>query len=412
MEAARRTVETTDRVSARGCRVGAVAVRDLESVLRERVSPLPIRWGPPADALGATLAEPILAGTALPRADTAAMDGYAVNGAGPVWVLRSEVRVAGRAGGRDLDADCAVRIATGATTPRGTTAVLRDEHVVRTLAAGRRAITLAPDAPFKDDTRRRGEHWVDGQELVAAGTAVSAAVVSVAASAEAPLLAVRGPVSADVLMTGDEIRATGPLGQGQTRDSLSPVLPEYLRACGIGCESVLRLDDDPELWRDWFGASRTPPLRIVVGGTGRGAADHLRTVLADLDARIVLDGLAVRPGGSQLVALLPDGRVILCLPGNPFAAITALLLTGPAIVDALTVRTPLPRLRGRIVGRFAVDAERTRVVPVHQISGGVWRSSGAPQTPHLGDLVHAQALALTGPASADGGLAELLMLPR
>ena len=395
-------VETTDRVSARGCRVGAVAVRDLESVLRERVSPLPIRWGPPADALGATLAEPILAGTALPRADTAAMDGYAVGGGGGL----GGGGVGG--GGRDLYADCAVRIATGATTPRGTTAVLRDEHVVRTLAAGRRAITLAPDAPFKDDTRRRGEHWVDGQELVAAGTAVSAAVVSVAASAEAPLLAVRGPVSADVLMTGDEIRATGPLGQGQTRDSLSPVLPEYLRACGIGCESVLRLDDDPELWRDWFGASRTPPLRIVVGGTGRGAADHLRTVLADLDARIVLDGLAMRPGGSQLVALLPDGRVILC----PFAAITALLLTGPAIVDALTVRTPLPRLRGRIVGRFAVDAERTRVVPVHQISGGVWRSSGAPQTPHLGDLVHAQALALTGPASADGGLAELLMLPR
>ncbi|WP_332838664.1 molybdopterin-binding protein [Nocardia bovistercoris] len=392
--------------------VGPVSVRDLDGVVRAEITPLPVRLALLSSVLGATLAEPIVAGTAFPRVDTAAMDGYAVNGDGPMWLLRSEVRVAGRSGGRDLDLDCAVRIATGATTPRGTTAVLREEHVVRTTAAGREAIAVAPDVPVKDDTRRRGEHWAGGAELVAVGTAVSAAVMSVAASAESPVLGVRGPVSADVLVTGDELCTSGPLSMGQTRDSLSPVLPEYLRACGIVCQSVLRLDDDPESLRDWFSASRTPPLMVVVGGTGRGAADHLRAVLAELGARVVLDGVAMRPGGSQLLAVLPGGRVVLCLPGNPFAAIVALLVTGPAIVDALTARVPRARLRGRIVGRFAVDARRTRVVPVRQVSGGVWQSMGSPQTPHLGDLVTAHALALTGPASVDGGLAELLVLPQ
>lgn len=160
--------------------------------------------------------------------------------------------------------------------------MLREEYVLHTRAAGSAAIVLAPDAPFKDDTRRCGEYWSGGQELVPAGTAVSAAVMSVAASAEAPLLAVRGPVSADVLVTGDEIRADGPLAAGQTRDSLSPVLPEFLRACDIGCASLLHIRDDPDLLCSWFCASQTPPLMVVVGGTGHGAADHLRSVLAEL----------------------------------------------------------------------------------------------------------------------------------
>ncbi|AHH21467.1 putative molybdopterin biosynthesis protein [Nocardia nova SH22a] len=389
-------------------RAGAASVQDLGAIISAEVAPLPVRRCTPREALGATLAAPVSAGTAMPRADTAAMDGYAVNGDGPLWLLRSEVRVAGRSGGRALVEDCAVRIATGATTPRGTTAVLRDEHVVHTRASGSAAIALAAEASFKDDTRRRGEYWSQGQELVAAGAAVSAAVVSVATSAESTQLAVRGPVLADVLLTGDEIRAEGPLESGQTRDSLSPVLPEFLRACDIGCKSVIHLGDDPELLRAWFCASRTSPLMVVVGGTGRGAADHLRGVLDELGARMIIDGVAMRPGGSQLLAVLPDGRVVLCLPGNPFAAIAAVLVTGPAIVDALTARTPRPRLQGRIAGRFTVDAHRTRVIAVRQLTGGVWQSMGSPRTPHLADLVAAQALALTVPV---GGLADLIMLP-
>ncbi|WP_019925236.1 molybdopterin-binding protein [Nocardia sp. BMG111209] len=388
----------------------AVPVADLDAILREQLVALPIRWDT-ADAVpGATLAEPIIAGTALPRADTAAMDGYAVSGAGPTWRLRSGIRAAGHANGLALERNCAVRIATGATTPRGTTAVLRDEHVRRIRISGGEAIALDPGTPFRNDTRRSGEYWSGGQELVSAGTAVSAAVVSVAASAEAPLLAVRGPVSADVLVTGDEIRAVGPLAEGQTRDSLSPALPEYLRACDIGCASLRHLDDDPDLVRAWFTASRTP-LLIVVGGTGHGAADHLRAVLAGLGARILIDGVAMRPGGSQLLALLPSGQVILCLPGNPFAAITALLVTGPLIVDALTARTARPRLQGRIVGRVASDDRRTRVVPALPVAAGVWQSMGSPRTPHLGDLIAARALALIGPAGTGDGHAELLMLP-
>ncbi|MEV0296407.1 molybdopterin-binding protein [Nocardia sp. NPDC050710] len=388
-----------------------IGVEAIGDVVASAVAALDVRSTLLGDALGATLADSLVAESALPRVDTAAMDGYAVSGPGPSWLLRSEIRYAGHTGGRDLDSGVAVRIATGAPTPRGATAVVRDEFVVRARASGRSAILRAPDAPLKDDTRRRGEHWERGDVLVSEGTRVCAAVVSAAASAETPCGMVRGPVRADVLMTGDEIRVRGPLAAGQTRDSLSPVLPEFLRTCDIRSQHVWHLRDCRELLESWFSVSRDSEMVVVAGATGRGAADHLRPVLAEIGARIVFDGVAMRPGGSQIVAVLPDGRVLLGLPGNPFAAIAALMVTGPAIVDALTARTSRPRWWGRIIDRSGSAGAATRVLPVRQMPGGVWQTIGPVQTPHLADLIGCQALALVGPDVGRGGLVELLPLP-
>ncbi|TLF57784.1 molybdopterin biosynthesis protein [Nocardia cyriacigeorgica] len=393
-----------------GCGVHARTVDEARALLRARLDPIASVERAPAEAAGATLAEPLTTATALPRVDTAAMDGYAVCGSGP-WVLRDDTRVAGTHGGRPLEVGQAVRIATGAPTPSGTTAVVRDEFVSRSMLAGDTLLARRPDAPVRDDTRRRGENWHPGAQLAAAGTRVSAAVVSAASSAEVHTIAVRGPLRADVLITGSEIRAEGPLAPGQTRDSIGPVLPTYLRACDIETTHVWRLDDCRELLGSWFALRSDAELVVVVGATGRGAADHLRALLTELGADILIDGLAVRPGGSQLVALLPDGRVLLALPGNPFAAIAALLITGPAIVDACTARTPAEPMRGRLADSSGTHDTLTRVVPVCQQPGGVWQATGPVHTPHLASLITAQALALLPPRSGRGTLVELVPLP-
>ncbi|NEW28196.1 molybdopterin biosynthesis protein [Nocardia cyriacigeorgica] len=393
-----------------GCGDTARTVEEARALLRARLAPIASTERPPSEASGATLAEPLTTATALPRVDTAAMDGYAVCGPGP-WVLRGDTRVAGAHGGRALEPGQAVRIATGAPTPTGTTAVVRDEFVSTSMLSGETLLARLPEAPVRDDTRRRGENWHPGAQLAAAGTRVSAAVVSAAASAEVPTLSVRGPLRADVLITGSEIRAQGPLAPGQTRDSIGPVLPTYLRACDIETTHVWRLDDCRELLGSWFALRSEADLVVVVGATGRGAADHLRALLTELRADILIDGLAIRPGGSQLVALLPDGRVLLALPGNPFAAIAALLLTGPAIVDARTARIPAEPLRGRMADSSGTHDTLTRIVPVCQQPGGVWQATGPVHTPHLASLITARALALLPPRSGRGSLVELVPLP-
>ncbi|MFF0610830.1 molybdopterin-binding protein [Nocardia tengchongensis] len=398
------SVDTASRVD--------VAVADIDVVLGAELSPIRERYAALAEAVGATLAGPLWATTALPLADTAAMDGFAVSGPGPRWRMLIGTCTAGRRSRIALADGEAVRIATGALTPPGTTAVIRSEHVYGERFGGQATITVLPGVPRRNDTRLRGESWSDGDELTSAGVRVGASVISVAQSAETPIAMIRGPLRADVLLTGDEIRATGKLAPGQVRDALGAVLPHYLGHCDIGVRQLTRLPDDRALLRTWFELDTDAELAVTVGATGHGGADHLRSVLEEIGAHILIDGVRMRPGGSQLVARLPDGRILLALPGNPLAAVAATLVTGRSLVRALTCRTDSSPSWGRIADAAAPDNDRTRIVPVRQVEGGVWRATGTFGTAHLAGLLQAQALALLPAGTGRGALVELLPLPR
>lgn len=390
----------------------AVTVDGIDAVLSSELSAIPSRYTVLADAVGATLAEPLVATAALPVADAAAMDGFAVSGPGPRWRLLIGTCLAGRRSRIALADGEAVRISTGALTPAGATAVVRSEHTHIERIEGQATVVLAPGVPRRNDMRLRGESWSDGDELTPSGVRVDAAVISVAQSAETPIAMVRGPLRADVLITGDEIRGSGELAPGQVRDSLGAVLPLYLRHCDIGMGRLTRLPDDRALLRTWFELDTDAELAITVGATGRGAADHLREVLGEIGAHVVFDGVHMRPGGSHLVARLPDGRTLLALPGNPLAAIAATLVTGPALVRALTDRRDTSALWGRIADAAAPASDRLRIVPARQVDGGVWRATGVAGTAHLANLLRADALALLPPGAGRGALVELLPLPR
>ncbi|MFF0631949.1 molybdopterin-binding protein [Nocardia sp. NPDC004151] len=389
-----------------------MTVDGIDAVLSSELSAIGSRYAVLADAVGATLAEPLVATAALPAADTAAMDGFAVSGRGPRWRLLIGTCVAGRRSRISLADGEAVRISTGALAPAGATAVVRSEHAHIERIEGQATVVLAPGVPRRNDLRPRGESWSDGDELTPAGVRVDAAVISVAQSAETPIAMVRGPLRADVLITGDEIRVSGELAPGQVRDSLGAALPLYLRHCDIGMGRLTRLPDDRALLRTWFELDTDAELAITVGATGRGVADHLREVLAEIGAQVLFDGVHMRPGGSHLVARLPDGRTLLALPGNPLAAIASTLVTGPALVRVLTDRRDSSALWGRIADAAIPASDRLRIVPARQVEGGVWRATGVAGTAHLANLLRADALALLPPGAGRGALVELLPLPR
>ncbi|MGX1806152.1 molybdopterin-binding protein [Nocardia sp. NPDC055321] len=388
-----------------------VSVDEIGDILRSELTPVSERYALLSTALGATLAGPLWATAALPAADTAAMDGFAVSGPGPQWRVLIGTCTAGRRSGISLSEGEAVRIATGALTPPGTTAVIRQESLRAVYAGGQRAVALVAGAGRRNDLRRRGESWLDGDELTPVGTRVGISTVSVAQSAETPIAMVRGPLRADVLLTGDEIRASGDLEPGQVRDALGTALPHYLGHCDIGIRNLTRLPDDRALLRTWFDLDTDAELAVTVGATGHGGADHLRSVLDEIGAHILIDGVRMRPGGSQLVARLPDGRVLLALPGNPLAAVAATLVTGRSLVGALTCRRESNPASGRLADAGAPDNDRTRVVPVRQVEGGVWRATRSGGTAHLAGLLQAQALALVPAGTGRGALVELLSLP-
>ncbi|CCQ17058.1 Molybdopterin biosynthesis protein [Rhodococcus sp. AW25M09] len=382
-------------------------VADALERIRNRVTALPIRRVRLPDSAGTVLAEPLVAGTALPAVDISAMDGYAVCGTEP-WTLRPDIAYAGSADIPRLSEGTAVRIATGAAVPSGAASVVRDERMSHGPDGMLRRL---PSAAQTDDTRRRGEDWLPGTELVAVGTPVDVAVRSLAASAEVLDVDVRGPVHGRIVISGTEIRSTGPLAPGETRDVLGSVLPEYLAHCGIAVVDVTLLDDSAPEFRNVLTSTQDVDIVIVVGATGGGAADQLRSTLAALDADSIVGRMRVRPGGSQITAVLPDGTVVLGLPGNPLAAVSTALLTAPAIVDALTGRSVRPPQMGLLSNAAAVRSPVPRIVPVTS-DGTRWRADTDVRTAHLAHLVGRDALALV-PAEISGDEpVTILPLPR
>lgn len=386
---------------------------DARTTLRTGLTPLPARAAALAAARGAALAEPLRAAGPLPRFDVSAMDGYAVAGTGP-WRIRRDIGYAGGERPAGLEPGEAVRIATGAHVPDGTTRVVRDEFTTVLPRPGAPAETLAllPDSPLRDDIRRRGEDRATGDEIAPAGTPVTTALISAAASVEVTTAAVRGPVRARIVMTGDEIRADGPLHTGQTRDSIGPILPDLLAACGIEAVDRVHLRDTAHGFDAVLDAAGDRDLLVVVGATGGGAADQLRGAVARAGARILVPRLRLRPGGSTLVAETTAHTTVLGLPGNPYAAVATLLALAPAVVTGRTGATPQPGLRGPLHNAAEIAAAVPRIVPARYATEGGFRGDPAVRTAHLGGLVGRDGLVVVPAGAADGALVEFLALSR
>lgn len=355
---------------------------------------------------GAALAAPIIAAGALPRFDVSAMDGYAVCGDDGPWQLRRDIGFAGGARPVGLLPGEAVRIATGAHVPDGTTSVLRDEFAAITGDE----LTRLPDTPLRSDIRRRGEDQMVGDLLAPVGTRVTTALRSAAASVEVTSGLVRGPVRARVVMTGDEIRSTGPLQTGQTRDSIGPVLPDILAGLGVHVVDRVHLRDTAHGFDDMLTATAGFDLLVVVGATGCGAADQLRTAIARAEARIVVPRLSMRPGGSTVVAELPTGPTILGLPGNPFAAIAVLLALTPSIVAGRTAAPPPRSLRGPLHNAADIAGPIQRITPARHAPEGGYTGDASVRTAHLAGLIDRDGLVIVPPEATDGTIVEFLPL--
>ncbi|MFF0491836.1 NTP transferase domain-containing protein [Nocardia sp. NPDC004068] len=399
--------DTADDVRKARARVAPLSLEEARNSLRRNLSRLPIHTSAVRTARGATLAAPLLAAEALPRFDVSAMDGYAVAGAGP-WRLRHDIGFAGGQRPVGLADGEAVRIATGAHVPEGTTSVVRDEFS-RIDESG--VLTRLPDTPVRDDVRGRGEDWEPGDLIAETGTPVTTALVSTAVAAEVSSLEVRGPIKARIVMTGDEIRSEGPLRTGQTRDSIGPVLPDLLARWGIQVLDRVHLRDTATGFDEVLAVAADCDLLVIVGATGGGAADQLRDALDRTTARTLVPRLRLRPGGSTVVAETTAATTILGLPGNPFAAIATLLALTPAIIEGRTDRSPARPVVGPLVNASEISGPVARIVPARAQPGGGWIGDPSVRTAHLAGLIDRDGLVVVPPDAEDGALVEFLPLP-
>jgi molybdopterin molybdotransferase len=391
---------------------GATPWADARQIARDAARPLsPVR-SPLTTTAGLVLAEPLSARSDLPSFDTSAMDGWAVSGPGP-WLLTGELLAGQQPAAAPLPDGHALRIATGAALPPGATAVLRSEHGRTDKRGAERGaaewLHVADGCPKPEpgqEVRPRGQECRSGDRLVASGIPITPALLGLAAAAGYDELTVTPRPRVDVLVLGDELLDAGPPRDGRVRDALGPLLAPWLRALGAGPETtVRRLHDDPDLLHQAVGAS-TADLIITTGGTAAGPVDFVHLVVHRLGARLLVDGVAVRPGHPMLLALLPAGRPLVGLPGNPLAAVTGVLTLAAPLLRTLGARPePVPYAvpLAETVAGHPID---TRLIPIAFDTG-----SGTARPLHfrgpamLRGLAAADAIAVVPPGGADAGMA-------
>ncbi|MVO88966.1 molybdopterin molybdenumtransferase MoeA [Streptomyces sp. p1417] len=329
-----------------------------------RATPLP-------HTLGRTLATPLTALTDLPSFDTSAMDGWAVAGPGP-WNLlsgtddRSPGILAGQDSPEPLGDGEAVPIATGARIPRDTTAVIRSEHGH---ADDKGHLYARREVAPGQDIRPRGQECRVGEQLLPPGAPVTPAVLGLAAAAGYDALYVTDRPRVEVLVLGDELLASGLPQEGRIRDALGPMLPPWLRALGAEVTAVRRLGDDAEALHEAL-ATATADVVVTTGGTASGPVDHVHPTLRRLDAELLVDGVAVRPGHPMLLARLPataDGgrtRHLVGLPGNPLAAVSGLLTLAEPLLRGLGGRPAAEPYTAPVKDDVPGHPQDTRLVPV------------------------------------------------
>ncbi|NUT40237.1 MAG: molybdopterin molybdotransferase MoeA, partial [Thermoactinospora sp.] len=307
-------------------------------------APVPVEV-PLAEAYGCRLAAPLRALVALPGVDVAAMDGYAVAGEGP-WRVAGHVLAGGEPYQGPLPPGACVEIATGAPVPRGADRVVPYEHatgepVVPYEHATGEPVVYERERSRRPHIRRRGEDVEYGAMVLGPGAEVTPVVLALAAGLGHDTLPVRPRPNVAVLVTGDEVVHEGLPRHGRVRDAIGPFLPGLVEWAGGRITEQVRLPDGLQAlagaltgWECLPDAGRLPldggvrwaarkaDVLVVCGASSKGPADHLRAVLADLGAEVLVDGVAVRPGHPQLLARLPEaGPLVVGLPGNPFAAL-------------------------------------------------------------------------------------------
>jgi molybdopterin molybdotransferase len=368
------------------------------------------------DAHGGVLVEDVIAPSALPSFDVAAIDGYAVRaedliGASPENPVRLPVVGDLRAGSwqttRALPGAC-FAVAAGAALPGGADAVVPAAWTDH----GRAHLEISYALNREAYVRRAGSEIPAGAVLAAAGTRVTSGLVGLLASAGIDKVTVRPKPRVVVVSTGDELTEPGRgSAPGQVVDANSYALTAAATDAGAQAIRAGIVGDDPEPLREVLeDHAMRCDLVVVSGGTGDGSGDTVRRLLGR-DGAVEFVELPLYPTpvfGYGTVGA--DETPILCLPGDPAAALIGFEVLARPVLQRFAGAEPVfrPAVKANLLEAVVSPQGLREFRPalVTERRGGGYTVRPLPGGPHLlGGLAEANGLLVLGEkiASAPAG---------
>jgi molybdopterin molybdotransferase len=294
-------------------------------------------------ALGRVLAEELRAERPQPPFDRVTRDGFAVRAADvagakpgqPVPLSVIGEAPPGRALSLRIGPQQCVEIMTGAPLPAGADAVVMVEYSRRPDVA---AVLIERSVQPGENVVPRGSELAEGAVALPARWHLDPAAIGLCAALglARPSVFVRPRVA--VVATGDELVEIDQVPtpsqiRNSNRHSLSA---QVARAGGRAVPARIAGDDPATLRAVIEAALAEADLLVLSGGVSMGKYDYVEGVLASLGARVVFDGVAIRPGRPLVFGRIRD-IPFFGLPGNPLSTM---------VTFELFVRPALARLAG------------------------------------------------------------------
>ncbi|PTH48679.1 gephyrin-like molybdotransferase Glp [Staphylococcus agnetis] len=289
------------------------------------------------EADGYILAEDIVATYDIPRFNKSPYDGFAIRSQdtiGASGTNRIAFKVidhigAGSISEATLGEGEAVRIMTGAEMPQGADAVVMLEQTVQT----DEGFTLRKPFSHHENVALKGEETTTGDIVLKKGQRINAGGIAVLATFGYRHVPVFTKPSVAIIATGSELLdVEDELEPGKIRNSNGPMIHALLRAENISSYVYKIQQDDFESSLDAVRqAVQKHDIVITTGGVSVGDFDYLPDSYRALNATVLFNKVAMRPGSVTTVAVTED-TYLFGLSGNPSACYTGFeLFVKPSI---------------------------------------------------------------------------------
>jgi len=305
-----------------------ISIQEALQILEENLPDRRIDTVDLAEAHGRYLAEAISAPEPSPRYTNSAMDGYAVRWS-DVMAASQETPVmlkvigesrAGLPFAGEVKAQEAVHISTGAMLPTGADTVVRVEDTRNPTDA---AVEILAVRFQGQDVRYEGEEFSCGDELLCAGTKLSARQLAILATVGHHQVKVFAPPRVSILITGSELASSEAteIKSHQIRDSNSIMLQSVLQEAGASVHSCSNVEDELQATIDAISKAFNQGVDFILcsGGISVGDHDHVKEAAEAVGFKELFWRIRQKPG-KPLFAAQKDSTYLFGLPGNPVSA--------------------------------------------------------------------------------------------
>lgn len=285
-------------------------------------------------ALNRILAEELLSDISMPPFNKSAMDGYACRKAD----IKNRLQVieeipAGTVPSKSIGENQCSRIMTGAMVPEGADLVVMKEYIEK---VGPDQIICSTESS-STNICYVGEDVKAGEIVMQTGDIITPAHIAILASVGCvkPLVYARPSIA--IISTGDELIEPNVRPViSKIRNSNSYQLLAQAQQLGITPEYLGIVPDNEKALRNVLEpALEKYQVVLISGGVSVGDFDFVPKILKQLDVKIRVHGMEVKPG-KHLLFGERDNHFVFGMPGNPVSSFVQFEVLVKPFLDAMT----------------------------------------------------------------------------